>query len=92
MSQVYLAGAPSDEIDQLLDFYPDNVTQGSPFDTGNLNALTPQFKRLAALQGDMVFQAPRRYFLQNRYDKQNTWAFCKSTYISLLSPSNADGE
>ncbi|ETW82195.1 Esterase/Lipase [Heterobasidion irregulare TC 32-1] len=83
MSQVYLAGAPSDEIDQLLDFYPDNVTQGSPFDTGNLNALTPQFKRLAALQGDMVFQAPRRYFLQNRYDKQNTWAFLSKRLKSL---------
>ncbi|KAF4588858.1 hypothetical protein EYR40_010413 [Pleurotus pulmonarius] len=30
--------------------------------------LRPQYKRLAAIQGDIVFQAPRRFFLQSTSD------------------------
>ncbi|KAF8815491.1 carotenoid ester lipase precursor [Phlegmacium glaucopus] len=55
--------------------YPDDVTQGSPFDTGTLNALTPEFKRLAAIQGDIKFQAPRRFFLENASKTQPAFAF-----------------
>ncbi|KAG0696098.1 Alpha/Beta hydrolase protein [Suillus ampliporus] len=71
----WFPNAPSAVIQQLLEYYPDDVTQGSPFDTGVLNALSPQFKRIAALQGDAVFQAPRRFFLEQRSSNQNTWAF-----------------
>ena len=46
----YSPGATDEEIAALLAAYPADVTQGSPFDTGILNAITPQFKRLAALQ------------------------------------------
>ncbi|KAJ7505885.1 Alpha/Beta hydrolase protein [Mycena galericulata] len=55
--------------------YPSDITQGSPFDTGVLDALTPQFKRIAAFQGDGVFQAPRRFFQQTLSGRQNQWAF-----------------
>ncbi|KAF9487790.1 lipase [Pleurotus eryngii] len=68
------------ELDQMLTHYPSDITQGSPFGTGILNALTPQFKRLAAFQGDAVFQAPRRFFLQQRSGKQNTWAFLSKRF------------
>lgn len=34
----------------LLALYPQDPAAGSPFDTGEQNALTPQYKRLAALQ------------------------------------------
>ncbi|CDO72193.1 hypothetical protein BN946_scf184970.g45 [Trametes cinnabarina] len=71
----YLPQAENKNVDQLFTLYPADITQGSPFDTGVLNALTPQYKRLAAMQGDLVFQAPRRYFLQHRSDKQSTWSF-----------------
>jgi hypothetical protein len=30
--------------------YPNDILAGSPFDTGILDAITPQFKRLAAFQ------------------------------------------
>ena len=63
-------------MDELLRLYPQNVTQGSPFGTGTLNALTPEFKRIAAILGDFVFQAPRRFFLHNASGKQNTWSYC----------------
>ena len=73
-----LPGISQRDLDQLLNVYPADITQGSPFDTGVLNAFTPEFKRLAAVLGDFVFQAPRRFFLQNRSSKQSTWSFCES--------------
>jgi hypothetical protein len=63
-------------MDKLLTLYPQNVTLGSPYDTGTQNALTPQFKRMASILGDREFQAPRRFFLQTVSDKQNVWSVC----------------
>lgn len=74
----YIPEISETDLDQLLKAYPADITQGSPFNTSVLNALTPEFKRLAAMQGDLVFQAPRRFFLQNRSSKQSTWSFCES--------------
>ena len=71
----YMPELTTDDLNNLMTLYPADITQGSPFDTGILNALTPEFKRLAAMQGDLVFQAPRRFFLQNRSGKQPTWSF-----------------
>ncbi|KAF8838648.1 alpha/beta-hydrolase [Paxillus ammoniavirescens] len=71
----WLPDAPLTTIQELMQYYPADITQGSPFDTGILNALTPQFKRIAAFQGDAVFEAPRRFFLQNRSGKQPMWTF-----------------
>jgi len=67
--------AKDSEIDGLLVHYPDDQRAGSPFDTGIRNALSPQFKRTAALQGDFVFHGPRRFFLKHRANKQNSWGF-----------------
>ncbi|KAK2464104.1 hypothetical protein APHAL10511_003852 [Amanita phalloides] len=64
-----------DDYQRLARAYPSDVTQGSPFDTGYRNILTPQFKRIAALIGDITFQAPRRHFLNQLSGKQDTWAF-----------------
>jgi len=64
--------------EQLTDIglaYPDDITKGSPFDTGTLNAVTPEFKRLAAIQGDIVFQAPRRFLLENMSGTQPAFVF-----------------
>jgi hypothetical protein len=57
---------------------PPECLSGSPYDTGTKNALTPESKRIASIMGDLVFQAPRRFFVQTVSDKQNTWSFCKS--------------
>ncbi|KAI0298095.1 carotenoid ester lipase precursor [Multifurca ochricompacta] len=67
--------AKDEEIDLLLKYYPDDQRAGCPFDTGLRNALSAQYKRTAALQGDFVFHAPRRFFLKHRGDKQNAWAY-----------------
>jgi carboxylesterase type B len=63
------------EMDKLLTLYPQNVAQGSPYDTGTQNTLTQEFKRISSILGDYVFQAPRRFFLDNVSGKQNTWSF-----------------
>ncbi|KAH0586052.1 hypothetical protein H2248_007327 [Termitomyces sp. 'cryptogamus'] len=77
ITTVFLPGVNVSQatIQQIETLYPEDITQGSPFDTGILNAITPQFKRIAAFMGDGVFQAPRRFFLQQRASKQPTWAF-----------------
>ncbi|KAF8194390.1 alpha beta-hydrolase [Mycena galopus ATCC 62051] len=67
--------ATAAQANTLNTVYPSDQIDGSPFDTGLLNAITPQFKRIAAFQGDAVFQAPRRFFQQSLSGKQNQWAF-----------------
>lgn len=75
VTQVYFPDASSDEIDELLTLYPADITQGSPFGTGTANALTPEYKRISAFTGDLIFQAPRRFFLQHIAGTQNVWSF-----------------
>lgn len=45
----YIVGATDKEVAALFAAYPADVTKGSPFDTGTANAITPQYKRIAAL-------------------------------------------
>ncbi|KAK4699141.1 hypothetical protein P7C70_g7125, partial [Phenoliferia sp. Uapishka_3] len=73
----YLLGANDSEIATLALYYPQDPTQGSPFDTNYANQLSPQFKRLAAFIGDYAFQAPRRFFLNevNKIGKVSTWSY-----------------
>ena len=85
LTTYFLPNASESDIDQLLTFYPNDVTQGSPFGTGPLNAITPQYKRIAAILGDVVFQSPRRFFLENRSSEQNAWSFCRSLSLPTLS-------
>jgi len=83
--------AKESQVTGLLEQYPDDQRAGSPFDTGLRNALTPQFKRIAALQGDWIFQAPRRFFLKNRAHKQNSWGFVSKRFKELPFLGSAHG-
>ena len=65
-------------IEELLAAYPDDPSLGSPFDTGLNSSITPEFKRISAIMGDIVFQAPRRLLLQHRADKQPAYSYCTS--------------
>ncbi|KAH9968428.1 carotenoid ester lipase precursor [Lactifluus volemus] len=67
--------ASESEIDMLLQYYPDDPSAGSPFDTGSRNAITPEFKRIAAIQGDAVFHGPRRLMLKHLACDQASWAY-----------------
>ncbi|KAH8995061.1 carotenoid ester lipase precursor [Lactarius hatsudake] len=90
MKAFMLPTATKAEIDLLLQYYPDDPQAGCPFDTGIRNILSVQFKRIAAIQGDIVFHGPRRFLLKYQSSKQNSWAFSESKTWQNLSnrPTN----
>jgi len=71
----YLTTANQSVIETVAKLYPSDPAAGSPFDTGSANAFTPEFKRLAAFQGDLIFLGPRRAFVNARASKQPVWSF-----------------
>ena len=76
----YFPGASSTEVRPLLALYPNDPAQGSPFGTGKENQLAPMYKRIAAFQGDFLFQSQRRSLLTLRSGEQSAWTY--STYTS----------
>ncbi|KAF9441627.1 alpha/beta-hydrolase [Macrolepiota fuliginosa MF-IS2] len=71
------------ETRSLSVHYPNNVFSGSPFDTGLNNTLNnTQYKRVSAFQGDMVFQAPRRFFAHelSQAGRDNVWVYLSKQY------------
>ncbi|KAJ7598757.1 sterol esterase [Mycena floridula] len=73
-----LPGATTAQIAQVANAYPSDPSFGSPFDTGDNSALTPEYKRMAAIAGDMVFLGPRRHLLQTMSQKrpnQKSWSY-----------------
>lgn len=63
LSTYFFGGATTAQLEALLDTYPQDLgISGSPFRTGVLNNLYPQYKRLAAILGDLVFTLTRRGF------------------------------
>ena len=79
----------------MYTLYPNDPRQGSPFETGDENQLSPQYKRMSAIQGDLVFQAPRRFFVDTVSSKQPTWFFSTSAsatiIIGMVTDADADG-
>ncbi|KAJ7218238.1 carotenoid ester lipase precursor [Mycena haematopus] len=71
----YFPHTPKAEIAKVFALYPSDPAAGSPFNTSEQNALTPLFKRYAAIMGDLVFQGPHRFFMQERSDLQPTWSY-----------------
>ncbi|KAH8599160.1 cholinesterase [Bisporella sp. PMI_857] len=69
------------EIQGLIDTYPDNPSAGSPFNTGIFNNIYPQYKRIAAIFGDLLFTLSRRVLLQiaaNVNPSVPTWSYLSS--------------
>ncbi|KAL5335517.1 Alpha/Beta hydrolase protein [Aspergillus crustosus] len=81
---IWWPGASEAQLAQLMELYPADPAKGSPFDTGLANAITPQFKRLAALIGDYSFQSQRRHLLDSIPQSQNAWTFEMEVSLPLL--------
>jgi carboxylesterase type B len=62
-TKTFFHDATTAQIEALVATYPDTTTDGSPFRTGIFNNWYPQFKRLAAILGDLTFTLTRRSFL-----------------------------
>jgi carboxylesterase type B len=63
LTDYFFHNADSSEMEALVATYDPALAEGSPFRTGILNNPYPQFKRLAAILGDLVFTLTRRLFL-----------------------------
>ncbi|KAJ7700755.1 Alpha/Beta hydrolase protein, partial [Mycena rosella] len=66
----YLPKTSPAQIAQISTLYPEDPAQGLSFGTGSANAITPEFKRLAAFQGDFLFVGPRQFFLEHASARQ----------------------
>ncbi|TFK34734.1 Alpha/Beta hydrolase protein [Crucibulum laeve] len=75
VKKYFLRDVTDADLDKVLYLYPADPSQGSPFGTGSAYALTPQYKRIAAFLGDIIFQGPRRFFLQQRSGQQRMWSY-----------------
>lgn len=56
--------ATKQQISSYVATYQNTIEDGSPFRTGIFNNIYPQFKRMAAILGDMTFTLTRRVFLE----------------------------
>jgi carboxylesterase type B len=63
-STIFFDKATTSQIDSLVATYQTTTEDGSPFRTSLLNNLYPQFKRVAAILGDITFTITRRVFLE----------------------------
>lgn len=66
----------------LLNLYPNNPLAGqpagSPFGTGGANNLYPQYKRVAAVLGDITFTLMRRVYLETVSSQIKCWSYLSS--------------
>ncbi|KIH93242.1 triacylglycerol lipase [Sporothrix brasiliensis 5110] len=81
LSDYFFHNATTAQIQALVATYPDNASAGSPFNTLLLNEVYPEFKRLAAILGDLVFTLTRRAFLaetNNLNPSVPSWSYLAS--------------
>ena len=83
----YFPGNPNalKDVQGLLALYPDDPfvgqPDGSPFGTGPLNDIYPEFKRLAAVLGDITFTLTRRNYLDTVSTTVPSWSYLSSYFF-----------
>ncbi|KAJ7116614.1 Alpha/Beta hydrolase protein [Mycena epipterygia] len=77
ISSIWLPQASAEQVKKVNAYYPTAPTLQC---LGAAHPISVQFKRLAAFQGDTVFQAPRRFFQQSLPNTQMQWAFLSKKY------------
>ena len=74
------ANAASD-VTGLVANYPNDFGQaGSPFRTSVANEIYPQYKRLAAILGDITFTLSRRVYLDHVSSQVPAWSYLSSYF------------
>jgi len=76
----YFPEAKPGVVEAYVQLYPDNAAAGSPFGTGTQFNPYPQFKRLAAILGDLTFTLSRRTVLQSASKVVPAWSYL-NTFI-----------
>ena len=85
VQSIFYRNTSREPVTKILDLYPSNPADGSPFDTGNNFSYTPQYKRISAVQGDLLFQAPRRLLLDTYASTHRAYSFRKSYLTTAQS-------
>ena len=78
--------ATRDQMNEFVNTYQTITEDGSPFRTGLLNNWYPQYKRVAAILGDLAFTLSRRYFLVERNKAApalEAWSYMNSYFYGL---------
>jgi carboxylesterase type B len=81
LSEIFFHDATRDQVAGLVATYPSDPSAGSPFRTGAANEIYPQYKRIAAMLGDLAFTLVRRGFLTstNRVHPEiPSWSYLSS--------------
>ena len=77
----------TDNVADLVENYPNEPQLGhpvgSPFNTSRANNIYPQYKRLAAIIGDLTFTLTRRSYLSVVSQYVRSWSYL-STYLHEL--------
>jgi carboxylesterase type B len=63
LTTVFFHHSTDAQMSELIQTYPIGLLDGSPFRTGIFNNWYPEFKRLAAILGDLTFTLSRRVML-----------------------------
>ncbi|KAJ5689838.1 secreted lipase [Penicillium macrosclerotiorum] len=63
LQELFFFDASKEQLKELVATYPDTTTDGSPFRTSIFNNWYSQYKRIAAILGDLTFTITRRAFL-----------------------------
>ncbi|RPD58743.1 alpha beta-hydrolase [Lentinus tigrinus ALCF2SS1-7] len=92
VSELWFPGSSTADVSRLLQLYPSDPAAGSPFDTGDANAFSPQYKRIAALTGDWFFNAPRRQLLDKISTRQTVYNFlsARANFAGVGYPHTSD--
>lgn len=86
LQKYFFNSASTAQLDELIGTYPETIFDGSPFRSGLLNNIYPQFKRLAAILGDLTFTLTRRSFLSTANKVAPTvpsWSYLSSYNLGL---------
>lgn len=80
LNEYFFHHASQQDMDDFVATYQTITEDGSPFRTGLLNNWYLQYKRLAAILGDLAFTLSRRYFLNARYVASGlpAWSYLSS--------------
>ena len=74
---IWFPGTKDKELEPLWTYYTSVPSEGSPFGQENRDSPYPQFNRLSAFQGDIIFEGPRRFFTKAlSFKGQKTWVYC----------------
>lgn len=86
LNEFFFHHATPQEMTDYVNTYQTITEDGSPFRTGIFNNWYPQFKRMAAILGDLAFTLSRRYFLEVRHSvapELKAWSYMSSYFYGL---------